>query len=84
MEEEVREHLKIELMKNGFKERITAAVKTNEGVLFHLCMLTANIVEEHAQASLDMLVDLWITIWGYAFASTFLEMYNQGNKKQLQ
>lgn len=33
---------------------------------------------------LDMLTDLWITIRGFSFASSFLEMYKQEKKKGLQ
>ena len=65
MEEEVREHFQIghvRDVKDGFGERVTVAVSTNEEVLFHWCMLTAEVEEAHAEAVLHMLIDLWITI----------------------
>lgn len=47
-------------------------------------MLTADVDEEHAHTVLGMLTDLWMTIWGFAFASSFLEMYKWEKKKGLQ
>ena len=44
-------------------------------------MLTADADEEHAHTVLGMLTDLWMTIWGFAFASSFLEMYKWEKKK---
>ena len=87
MEEEVREHFQtghVRHMKDGFKERVSIAVSTNDEVLFHWCMLTAEIEEVHAQVVLDMLITLWITIRGFSFASAFLEMYKQEKKRGLQ
>ena len=84
MEEEVREHLQEWDMKEGFREQVVTAVKKNDEVLFPWCMLTADIDKEHAQTVLDMLTDLWMTIRGFAFASSFLEMYKREKKKGLK
>ena len=87
MEEEVREHFqtgRVRHMKDGFKERVSVVMSTNDEVLFHWCMLTAEIEEVHAQVVLDMLITLWITIRGFSFASAFLEMYKQEKKRGLQ
>ena len=71
-------------MKDGCRDRITAAVKENDEVLFHWCMLTAEAAEDDAQEVLVMLVHLWITIRGYSFTGSWLEMYKQEKKKGLQ
>ena len=65
MEEEVREHFRfgaLEDSKERCRERLTTALSSNDEVLFHWCMLTAEIEEIHAQTVLDMLVSLWVTI----------------------
>ena len=87
MEEEVREHFRfgaLEDSKERCREQLTTAVTRSDEVLFHWCMLTTEIEEIHAQTVLDMLVSLWITIRGFSFASSFLEMYKQDKKKGLQ
>ena len=87
MEEEVREHFRfgaLEDSKERCRERLTTALSSNDEVLFHWCMLTAEIEEIHAQTVLDMLVSLWVTIRGFSFASAFIEMYKQEKKKALQ
>ena len=86
-EEEVREHFRfgaLEDSKERCRERLTTALSSNNEVLFHWCMLTAEIEEIHAQTVLDMLVSLWVTIRGFSFASAFIEMYKQEKKKGLQ
>ena len=84
MEEEVREHFQMGFvrdMKDGCKERITTAVKSNDEVLFHWCMLTAESEDKDAQVVLEMLINLWITIRGFSFAGSWLEIYKQEKKK---
>ena len=49
--EEVREHLQVWDMKEGCREKIVTAVKKK---MFHWCIVTADIDEEHAQNVLDI------------------------------
>ena len=88
MEEEVREHFQMhmvseQVMSSGSKDRLIAAVKDDE-VLFHWCILTAETDDKDAEVVLDMLTNLWITIRGFSFASSWLEMYKLQKKKSLQ
>ena len=79
MEEVVRQYLhtnKIGEMTEGFKTTMVSAVTENEVVLFHWCMLTAETEDEDARVVFfGMLVDLWITIRGFSFTSSSLEVY---------
>ena len=87
MEEEVRSHFhtnKVQEMTKGYKETIISAIMDNDDVLFHWCMLTADTEDEDANTLLRMLVDLWITIRGFSFASSCLELYKREKKKGLQ
>ena len=84
MEEEVREHFRfgaLEDSKERCRERLTTAVISSDKVLFHWCMLTAEMEEIHAQTVLDMPVSLWVTIREFSFASAFIEMYKQEKKQ---
>ena len=87
MECEVRDHFhvdKLEAMKDGYKDKITLAVTNNDEVLFHWCMLTAETADSDAEIILPMLIDLWVTIRGFSFAGSWLEIYKKKKKKALQ
>ena len=77
--EEVREHFKmgcIQDVTDGCKDKIVTAVKTNDKVLFHRCILTTESEDKEAQEVLSMLVNLWITVRRFLLASSWLELYN--------
>ena len=40
--------------------------------------------EQKENALLPMVVDLWITIRGFSFAKSFLEIYKQSNQETVQ
>ena len=46
-------------------------------VLFLWAMLTAEVEKDDAKAVFKMIVNLWITIRGFGFASSWLELYKQ-------
>ena len=56
----------------------------NEDLLFQWAILTAEIENEVLTAVLKQLVDLYVTIRGFVFASSCLEFYKQFLKKTLQ
>lgn len=85
MEEEVREHFRMrKAMHEGYKSTVVKAISENEDVAFYWCMLTADISSDDANTLLHMLVELWVTIRGFSFASGWIEVYKQENKKSLQ
>ena len=61
-------------MMDGYKATMVTAVATSDEVLFHWCMLTAESEDEDARVVFDMVVDIWITIRGFSFASSWLEL----------
>ena len=80
MEEVVREYLhsnKVHHMTEGFKSTVVKAIMENEEVLFHWCMLTAESEDKDAEVVFGMLVDMWITVRGFSFASQWLEVYKR-------
>ena len=87
MEEEIRCHFhasKVQEMTEGCKGAITHSVLANDDVLFHWCLLSYETDDEDATELLHMLVDLWITIQGFSFASSWLELYKREKKKGIQ
>ena len=56
----------------------------DENVQFHWCMLTTDIEEDKAKVLLTMIVDLFVTVRGFSFTKSFMEMYKQATKKALR
>ena len=87
MEEEVRDHLgKMPAHKitDSFKQKLLSSIASNEDVLFYWSMLSADADEEDTQTLLKMMIELWVTIRGFAFARSWIELYKQASKKTIQ
>ena len=84
MELELRTHLANAVPKADFKEKVTAGIFTNEDVLFYWAMLAAEWEEDESKALLAMIIDLWVTIRGFSFASSWMEKYKLVKKQSLQ
>ena len=87
MEEEVREHFrmgKVSTMGEGYRASVVKNIIENEDVAFYWSLLSTDISNDDADALLLMLVELWVTIRGFSFASGWIELYKQENKKTLQ
>ena len=86
MEDEVRSHLRCHGVHKteGIKEKLMHSIMNNEEVLFHWEMVCANWEEEESRALFAMVVNLWVTMRGFVFASSWMELYKQRNKKSMQ
>ena len=67
-------------MDNTFKEHLTKCIVEDEDVAFYWCLLGYS-GDEHGEACLNMIVDKWVTIRGFSFARSMMEMYKQTAKK---
>ena len=67
-------------MTPGFKERWSSTISSNEDVLFYWWMLST----EEEKTLLGMLINLWITIYRFSFAKSWLEMFKRETKKGTQ
>ena len=83
MEEEIRKYL-IPSTLNNSKEKIIKSIVENEEVLFEWCMISSNANEPESNELLHMIVELYVTIRGFSFASSIVEMYKKRSKKVLQ
>ena len=83
MEMELRSHLQGNAVPVDFKKTVRA-ISTNEDVLFFWSMLATEWEESESEALLPMIVDLWVTLRGFSFASSWMEKYKLAKKKTLQ
>ncbi len=74
----------VQSISDGIKAEMVEAVVTDEDVLLFWSIVSAEWEEEEEKALLTMIVKLWITIRGFSFAKSFLELYKQANKKTVQ
>ena len=82
MEMYVRRHFTVMFaptISAGSKVMLVDKVATDD-VLFYWSMLAVEW-EEEENVLLRMIIDLWVTIRGFSFATSWLEMYKQVNKK---
>lgn len=79
-----RRHLTLDnaiRMDNSFRRHLTNCVLNDENVLFYWCMSGQDEGDEDAQKCLEKIIEKWITIRGYSFTNSIMEMYKQEQKK---
>ena len=87
MEVEVRSHLtpsKAGRMTDGTTELLTTAVLESDDVLFHWSMFGTDMDTGVGMELLKIIVQLYITIRGFSFANSYVELFKQRTKKILQ
>lgn len=87
MEEEIRRHLRntsAPHMVTGYKEKVVKNIASNEDVLFYWSMAGAEIDDEEGQILLGMVIEHWVTVRGFSFASGWIEQYKQATQKTIQ
>ena len=58
------------------------SIATDKDVLFYWSIISAEEKEE--QILLRMLIEMWVSVRGFSFAKSMLEMYKQAQKKTVQ
>lgn len=87
IEENIRKHLKVQSAKKlnmDTKDTILDDIYTNEDILFQWSLLSASVDENVGMIILQKIANLYVTIRGFAFASSCLELYKQQYKKKTQ
>ena len=74
----------MEKINAGFKTKVTESILSNEDVQFHWTVVGADWEEKESVALLELVVDLFVTIWGFAFVSSWMELRKQETKKSTQ
>ena len=65
-------------------DHLKEEILTDEDILFHWAIVSANWDEEAATTLLPMIAKLWVTIRGFSYASAWMENYKHINKKSVQ
>ena len=87
LEEEVRRYLSLATTSKqieGSTKKLIDGILQNEDLLFQWDILAAEMDNDVTSAVLQQIVELYVTIRGFAFATSCLELYKQANKKTLQ
>ena len=87
IEEEIRQHLTLDTITSqveGSRDIIIKNVQESEDVLFQWCLFSYEYEDSVGKAVLKMLIEDYVTIRGFAFASSCLELYKQAKRKALQ
>ena len=74
----MRHHLNVKnvsKMDDGFKRHLTSMLIHDDDVLFDWCM--AGFDSSDKERCLQVIVDKWITIRGFSFAESMMEIYKQ-------
>ena len=77
IEYEVRRYLRVSDIKSissGIRAQIIKAIIESENVQSQWCSLATDMTEEAAQDILKMIAETWITIRGFSFAKSFVEL----------
>ena len=69
---------------DNFKQRMKSAIDSDEDVQFNWTLVSVEMDDEVADKILDLIVDMWITIRGFSFASSVMEMYKIEKKQGTQ
>ncbi len=85
MEEQLRQQLTSheDNLSTEKKTELVEALLKNEDLLFQWCFCATFLAQDTATVLLKQVVELYITVRGFAFASSCLEMYKQASKKTL-
>ena len=87
IEEEIRHHLPLLQSSGSHKHHHSKSITSSEDVLFHWLITTADFEIEDSDVHEELLtriVELYVTIRCYAFATVSMEKFKQNHKKSTQ
>ena len=71
---------KISEMDNTFRAKLENLVTSDDDVQFSWCLI-GPMEEKAGRKCLDLIIQKWVTIRGFSFANSIVELYKQENKK---
>ena len=71
-------------MGNSSRNKLINNLKKDNDVLFHWCLLIVGHDDDVASIILSKVISLYVTIRGFAFVKSCLEMYKMETEKTLQ
>ena len=73
--------LATQMMTNKFRDAVTEDTIKDDDVLFYWSICSASMSQDCANKLLEKIVNKWITIRGFSFAKTMLEMYKKKKER---
>ena len=77
MEEEIRRMYALASNKQWCASTCSEAILRNDDLCFQWCIVAAAIEHDSSELLLQKIVDLYVTVRGFAFATSCLEMFKQ-------
>ena len=77
MEEEIRRKYALASNKQWCASTCSEAILRNDDLRFQWCIVAAAIEHDSSELLLQKIVDLYVTVRGFAFATSCLEMFKQ-------
>lgn len=74
----------IDDMNDSFRSRLVNNLVDDSDVQFVWCLVGHEMDEECSTECLEMIVKKWVTIRGFSFAKSMVELYKQESKKSTQ
>lgn len=86
MEEEMRRlfTLGVQWPHEGVKDTAMKALLKSNDILFEWCLIAVEADDDISTLVLEKIVELYVTVRGFAFAKSCMEMYKQAKKKTIQ
>ena len=86
MEKEIRNHFVHKSAKalTETKKKVVDSILSNDDLLFHWSILASPVGDAVGEVVLRKMVELYVTVRGFAFASSCMELYKQQHKKRTQ
>ena len=71
-------------MDDNYRKKMKESIESDEDVQFNWTMVSVEMDDEVSEKFLDLIIDEWITIRGFSFASSVMEMYKMETKQGTQ
>ena len=87
IEMELRNHLTVSRvtdMNDEFKYKVKTAIFDDVDVKYYMDCVTEDLEDDERKELLEKMVNLYITVRGFSFVRSWLEMYKQAEKVKLQ
>ena len=84
MEKKVQEVLPDHIKKSGDRQTLIQNIASDFDVDFHWCLIAVDIKEEDAAELLQIVIESWLTMRGFALTSMWLEEYKRVTAKNLK
>ena len=68
----------------NLKDVLSKKLQSNVDIEYYWELVSENWGEKESSTLLSLIIDHWITVHGFAYASTWMEMYKNATKKKVQ